>query len=60
MEETTLVRRLTLRFHLLICKHCRRFVRQLDATRGATRKLDEPEAPSEEEVDRVLERLRKQ
>jgi len=59
-EETTFLRRLTLRFHLLMCKHCRRFVRQLDATMSATRELDEPEAPSEEEINRVLERLGKQ
>lgn len=58
--DTTLVRRLKLRFHLLVCKHCRRFVRQLDNTMDATRRVDASESPSEEEIQRVLERLRDQ
>lgn len=57
-RKTGLWHRLMLRLHLMMCRHCRNFLRQLDLVMGATRRLDEPEAPTDEEIDRILARLR--
>lgn len=53
---TTLLERLSLRFHLLICKHCRRFMRQFNLTIGAAQKMAE-QSPTDEEIDTLVEKL---
>jgi len=51
--------RASVRFHLLICDHCRRFIRQLDLVRRVLAR--EPEAPvSEAELKALAERLHRQ
>lgn len=52
--------RFMFRVHLMMCKHCRRFVRQLEATMGVTRRVDQADEPSDEEIDRIVERLKQQ
>ncbi|MBL7250563.1 zf-HC2 domain-containing protein [Alloalcanivorax sp. C16-2] len=48
-------RRMALRTHLLICRHCRRYLRQLDAL---THHLHQPPPPlNERDTRAVLERL---
>ncbi len=53
LDEYTWGRRLALRLHLLMCRHCRRYARQLRAIAAAARGLwrEESEDPS------TLERL---
>ncbi|ERS15226.1 zf-HC2 domain-containing protein [Alloalcanivorax xenomutans] len=49
--------RLALRTHLMICRHCRRYVRQLDALTEHLRQQT-PVAPLDDgEVDTILARL---
>ena len=38
LADSALGRRLGIRFHLLMCRHCRRFVAQLSAIDAAARK----------------------
>lgn len=49
-------RRFSLFMHLLMCHHCRRYVRQLKMLLGAVK--DMHGEASDEEVERVLKRLR--
>ncbi|HEU4539456.1 MAG TPA: sigma factor-like helix-turn-helix DNA-binding protein, partial [Polyangiaceae bacterium] len=44
--------------HLLRCRHCRSYVRQLDETSELLRELDDPPAPAGAERAALLERLR--
>lgn len=53
-----LLTRLSLRMHLLICKHCRRYLRQLAMSNRAARKLQPSYEPGDEEIDRLIERLK--
>ncbi len=48
--------RIGVRLHLLICDHCRRFVRQLTLVRGVLSRRPEP-PPAETEVTALAERL---
>ncbi len=55
LDESTWSRRLALRLHLLTCRHCRRYARQLRAIAVAARGLwrEDSEDPS------TLERLKR-
>ncbi len=55
LDEHTWGRRLALRLHLLMCRHCRRYARQLRAIAAAARGL----WPEESEDPSTLERLRR-
>lgn len=46
-------RRLSLRFHVLMCQHCRRYLRQMTRLSRAWREQDTP--ASDEEVAKVLD-----
>ena len=50
--------RFSLRMHLLMCHHCRRYVRQLRVLMGALPQVAEDS--TDEEVRRVLDRLDRQ
>jgi predicted anti-sigma-YlaC factor YlaD len=51
--------RVGVRFHLLICNHCRRFIRQLTLVRSLlVRRPERP--PPESEVKELAERLYRQ
>ena len=54
---TTFLERANLRLHLLMCKHCRRFIRQFRTTVAVTRHLGDKEPPSDEEIDNLLQKL---
>lgn len=50
-------RRLSIKFHLLICRHCRRYARQLNAIGTATRRVfgqDPLEPGSRERLRRTI------
>lgn len=47
--------RLALRMHLLMCHHCRRYVRQLKLLVAALHRSDEPAEPAD--VEKVLHAL---
>ncbi|WP_083251263.1 zf-HC2 domain-containing protein [Acidihalobacter yilgarnensis] len=51
--------RWSIRFHLLMCKHCQRFVRQLKLTTDIFRKCEQlPLTPTEEEnVDAIVKKI---
>ena len=60
-------RRLEIRMHLLMCKHCRKFSLQLDAIKTGVRKLFEPnqaDAYQDSQIkdleDRILRKLKRQ
>jgi len=60
--ELSLWRRVHIRIHLMICQHCRRFVRQLGLTVDTLSNLDALDEkkfePTESEIDTVVERLK--
>lgn len=47
--------RMALRLHLLICHHCRRYVRQLRQLVASLRRPPAPASP--EQVDRIMRRI---
>ncbi|QBQ54326.1 zf-HC2 domain-containing protein [Nitrosococcus wardiae] len=49
--------RLGIRLHLFLCRHCRRYLRQLRAVTIAFRQMPRPEIP-EEVMDKQIDRLR--
>lgn len=52
--------RLGIRLHLMLCRHCRRYVAQLAAIGNAARRLYRPKPPSTDSLERsILESLRK-
>ncbi len=55
---TTLLERINLRVHLLMCKHCRRFVRQFNLTIGVAQELEQ-DSPSDDEINVLVEKLTK-
>ena len=55
---TTFSQRLSLRLHLLMCKHCRRYVRQIQLVSGVARALARPPEPSEQEIEELIDKLR--
>ncbi len=52
---------LSVKFHLLICKYCRRYVRQLRTSLGALKseRLMQVDEPSEAEIDQLIQQLMK-
>lgn len=38
--------RMSIRLHLMLCVHCRRYVKQLEATRQVLSRLSAPELPA--------------
>ena len=49
--------RIGLRFHLLICKECRRFMRQFRMMIGTSAKLNDLDQPTDKEIDELVTRL---
>lgn len=49
--------RMMLRVHLLLCKHCRRFMHQFRLVIGISPALGEAQPPSEAEIDALLVKL---
>jgi len=60
--ELGLWQRLQVRFHLLICKYCRRYLRQLRLTIGTLQQSnlleDDSLNPTESEIDDLVARLK--
>jgi hypothetical protein len=54
---TTLWQRTKLRLHLIICKHCRRYLRHLRLVIGVTRAMAPREEPTDAEIDALVGRL---
>ena len=57
LDEAPWTRRLSVRFHLMMCRHCRRYAAQLSAIAAAARRILGPHGESED--PEVLERLKK-
>lgn len=55
-EELSWRQRLPLRLHLLLCRHCRRYVRNFRRLLRAVPFMHRP--ASDEEVEQVMERVR--
>jgi predicted anti-sigma-YlaC factor YlaD len=55
--ETTVVQRLSMRFHLLLCKNCRTFFRQFQIVIGTAAKISAAPAPTDAEIDSLVARL---
>ncbi len=54
--ELTIRQRLVVGFHLLMCVHCRRYVRQLAATINTLRQLPKKEC-SDRQMEHIIDRL---
>jgi len=59
-DELSIGQRLSASLHLLMCVHCRRYVRQMTSTVATLRKMPYTEACSDEEVEQTLDRLLRQ
>ncbi|MWV13945.1 anti-sigma factor [Pseudomonas sp. R-28-1W-6] len=55
--QLSLRERLSVRAHLAMCRHCRRFIRQMKVTQGVLRALPDAAIP---ELDALAERLAQQ
>lgn len=55
--ETTIMQRLSMRFHLLLCKNCRIFFRQFKLVIGTAAKVSAAPAPTDAEIDSLVARL---
>ncbi|UUY08139.1 zf-HC2 domain-containing protein [Pseudomonas sp. J452] len=55
--QLNLRERLGVRAHLAMCRHCRRFIRQMKVTQGVLRKLPDTAIP---ELDALAKRLAEQ
>lgn len=51
------MQRFQLRLHLMMCKHCRRYVRQLKLTSGVAQMISRPPEPTDEEINSLVQRL---
>lgn len=59
--EMTLPRRAELMVHLMVCKHCRRYLKNLRLTLKTLNEseiLEAPGEPSEAEIDDIVARLK--
>lgn len=57
--STSFMDRVSLRVHLLICKHCRRFYRQFQTTVGVSGRVGPPVAePTDDEIDELVKKLK--
>jgi len=52
--------KIKLRLHLIICKHCRRYMRQLGMASHACAELAHPPLPDDEAIDRLITQLKSQ
>jgi predicted anti-sigma-YlaC factor YlaD len=59
LERAGLWQRLGVRFHLLMCRHCRRYSEQLRAIGQATRELFREEPAEQATVERLREAIRR-
>ena len=58
LARAGVARRLSLRLHLLMCAHCRKYVAQLRRIGQAARQLAQGDPLVDAAVERVVERLR--
>jgi len=56
--ETTLKDRLSLRFHLLICDHCRRFLKQFRVTTQLIPMVNQEKELSDQMLDKLATELK--
>ncbi|MEX2326583.1 MAG: anti-sigma factor [Pseudomonadales bacterium] len=49
--------RFMLRMHLILCQHCRRFMRQFHLVMGLLPVIDDSPLTDEEEIERLIEKL---
>ena len=58
-KHNSLWQKMQLRFHLIMCKHCRRYMQQLKLSIGIAQKAGEISEPTDDEIDRMVEKLEK-
>ncbi len=54
---TTFLQRLSLGFHLRICKHCRRYLKQLRLTIRVASQLSTAVEPTDDEIEQIIQKL---
>ena len=52
-------RRLAYRLHLLMCKHCRRFIRQFHLTIGTIQRSNSKPEPDDSVIDDLVDQLKR-
>ncbi len=55
---TTFMQRFGLRFHLIVCQHCRRYVKQLNLASRVAQSVSSASEPTDEEIELLVEKLR--
>jgi hypothetical protein len=58
-EQLTFKSRLSYSFHLILCGHCRLFLRHFRATIAYTRAINNDDQPSDQQVSAILEKALK-
>ena len=56
-EKTSLVQHINLYWHLVVCKKCRRFLRQFRMLVGLAANIERAERPDDEEIDALVRKL---
>ena len=54
----TFGQRFWFRLHLLMCRHCRRYLQQLQTAIGVARELPVDHEPTDAEIDQLVEKLK--
>jgi len=54
---TVFVQRFRFRLHLILCKHCRRYLTQLRLSIDVAQKISRPSEPTDEEIEALVEKL---
>jgi hypothetical protein len=57
IESAGLWRRLAIRLHMLICKHCREYVRQIGLLGDTARRAADGEQPDADELSEIERRV---
>ena len=55
---STLFQRVKFCFHLMICVHCRRYLKQIRHSIGVTQKISSPPEPGDAEVGTLISKLK--
>ena len=57
-NPTTFLQKFWLQVHLIMCVHCRRYVRQLKLTSQVAKQLFPADEPGDDEIESLIEKLK--
>ncbi len=56
-QQMSFMQRMNFRMHLMLCKHCSRFMRQLEAVVHTLHRLSPQQSTSEEQLEELVDKL---